>query len=86
MNLIKKINNVIDNCKKEQENSYPYLPSIIAILEQMKDVYANRNNDKEIKKKLNAGIGKLVMDNMSFAESELGILILEVATEFYDAS
>ena len=62
------------------------MPSIIAILEQMKDVYANRNSDKEIKTKLNGGIGRLVRDNMSFAENELGTLILEVATEFYNAS
>lgn len=82
MSLIIKINDIIDICKKEGKNSCPHAPSIIALLEQMKDVYIKRNNDNEIKRQINAGIGKIVMDNMSFAESKLGSLILEIATEF----
>jgi hypothetical protein len=85
MDLLEKIDNALNLFENEQqkEGAYLYLTDIISILKQMRDIISNnRICEGKMRKRISAGLGKLVMEEYSFSESEFGTILLKIADEF----
>ena len=58
--------------------TYPMLPSIVECLEKMHNIVSDGQwNSRDTR--WGAGLGRLVMDDFSFSESELGTRLLNIA-------
>jgi hypothetical protein len=80
---IKKIKKLIIMCKEESQktNSFAYLPDIIDQLTQLLELYLNKvNNDKKIKK-LRGGLVRLISEDFSFMNSNLGNKLLRIISD-----
>lgn len=75
---------VVDDCLKKcrdlllSKKSYFMLPTIIECLENMSSALDNDYWDTR-NTKLGTGLGRLVMEDFSFSESELGSRLMEIA-------
>jgi hypothetical protein len=60
-----------------RQDAFQYLPEILEAMERMVEVQrAGRGDQQEVLRRLFAGLGRLVTEDMSFAGSELGGRIL----------
>ena len=68
----------ITMCKEEQKKDkhYPYLPELIEALKKLKEA------SSENKHSVATAIGRLVLEDYSFSESELGAKLLQIADSF----
>lgn len=84
--LFNKIENALSLCKIELQKTevYPYLPDIIKILDKMKSMATN-GADNDLKERIAGGLGRIVTEDYSFAVSELGMFLLEIADQFAPA-
>ncbi|TFH33114.1 MAG: hypothetical protein E4G99_11910 [Anaerolineales bacterium] len=83
MDLEHRILNLIAQCNQPGgQASYPYLPEIIETLEAMHAGMTSAVIDKDMKERWVRGLGRLVTENYTFSESELGALLLDFITEY----
>ncbi len=63
----------------EVPGSYPFLPEIIKMLEKMQD---GIELEKDRRVRMAAALGRLVTEDFSFSESELGGELLRLGEDF----
>lgn len=75
------IDKLIKAASKEREkpNSYPFLPEI---LESLKKIGESPEEPRERRVKIAAALERLVLEDFSFSESQLGGEILKFAEQF----
>jgi hypothetical protein len=71
----------LDRAEKASErlDSYPFLPEIREILKGMLARPTMAANERE---RLSAALGRLVTEDFTFSESEMGTTLLELADDF----
>lgn len=84
MKIEERIEWAIKRCRREAEagHHYPYLDAIVETLELIQTCVHSDNCDKEQGKKWLGGLIRLVTEDHSFAESDLGTEILEAMSAF----
>lgn len=79
------INKIIKELESqsEKENSYPYMPEIIATLKKMLNSFGTGEvANKKFREGVLGGLGRLVTEDYNFSESELGYKILEIGEQY----
>ena len=84
MNLEKRSEELIESCNAylEKQGSYPYLPGIIETLELIRSCLESGDCEKEQSQQWLRGLGRLITEDYSFSESELGSLLLDFTSGF----
>jgi len=85
MDLLKDIESALLLCRSEQkrEGAKEYIAPIVDILERMRLVVNNElKHDNQQRSSTATALGRLVMDDFSFSESEIGEMILKIASSF----
>lgn len=85
MGLLQSIDETLVLCINEQqkEGANIYLKDIIKSLEKIRDIiYFKKEYTNEQRKKTAAGLHRIIVEDYSFANSELGIMLRKLADEF----
>lgn len=84
MSLQERLEDVIELCisQSEKPESYPFLPEIIETLELIRSCLESGDCEKEQSQQWLRGLGRLITEDYSFSESELGTLLLDFTSGF----
>jgi hypothetical protein len=81
--LEKRIRKAIDMSRAVgDDEAYAYLPDIIKTLEKMAISINDRTITREERVRMSSGLGRLVLEEYSFAESKLGEILVGIADDF----
>jgi len=62
----------------QEMNHYIYLPEILELLKKLSALHERKNIDLKEESRLHGGLIRLVTEDLSFSESNLGVEIVEV--------
>lgn len=84
MNLNRHLSDLIKLCEIEinKPNAYPYLPEIIETLIAMHGSLNCQHRDATTEERLLRGLGRLVTEDLSFSEGDLGRKILAIISQY----
>lgn len=84
MSVNNKILYAIQKCEEELAglNRYPAIPIIIESLKKMLDELSKKDSNYEKKSKMVGAIGRIVTDNFSLMNSEVGKAVVDATNEF----
>ena len=84
MSLQERLEEVIELCisQSEKPELYPFLPGIIETLELIRSCLESGDCEKEYSQQWLRGLGRLITEDYSFSESELGTLLLDFTSGF----
>jgi len=69
--------------ESKKEDSYPYLPEIIATLKKILNSFnSGEIASREFREKVIGGLARLVSEDYSFSQSELGLKIAEIGNQY----
>ena len=84
MSVNNKILHAIQKCEEELcgLNRYPFIPVIIESLKRMLDELAKQDLNYEKRSKMVGAIGRILTDDFSLMNSEIGKAVADAANEF----
>ncbi len=82
--LIRDLDLIVFDAKQEQKvtGSYGMLQGIIESLLNIRNVLEAGSGDETLRRELASGLGYVILDNMDFSQSSLGLRMIRFADMF----